>query len=174
MGYALTRGVLLTLDAGHFHPTEAISAKIPALMLYLDELLLHVSRPVRWDSDHVVLMDDELNAIMAQIVRGGYENRVYIALDYFDASINRVAAWAIGARNTRKALLKALLEPVAELKRLEAMGDNTSVLALTEEYKSMPWAAVWDYYCMTNNVPVGADWLKQVKQYEANVLAKRG
>lgn len=173
MGYALKKGVLLTLDAGHFHPTEAISAKFSALMLYMDELLLHVSRPVRWDSDHVVLLDDELNAIMAQIVRSGYENRVNIALDYFDASINRVAAWAIGARNSRKALLKALLEPVTELKRLEDNGDNTSVLALTEEYKSMPWAAVWDYYCMGENVPVGADWLKQVKEYEKKVLLKR-
>jgi L-rhamnose isomerase len=173
MGYAIKRGVLLTLDAGHFHPTEVISAKISALMLYLDEMLLHVSRPVRWDSDHVVLMDDELQAIMAQIVRGGYENRVNIALDYFDASINRVAAWAIGARNTRKALLKAFLEPVTELKRLEAVGDNTSVLALTEEYKSLPWAAVWDYYCLTENVPVGAAWLGQVKEYEAKVLSKR-
>jgi L-rhamnose isomerase len=173
MGYAMKRGVLLTLDAGHFHPTESIAAKISALLLYLDELLLHVSRPVRWDSDHVVLLDDELQAIAAQVARGGYENRVSIALDYFDASINRVAAWAIGARNTRKALLKAFLEPSAELKRLEAAGDNTSVLALAEEMKAMPWAAVWDHYCQTNNVPAGADWLKQVKEYEKKVLSKR-
>jgi L-rhamnose isomerase len=162
MGYAMKKGVLLTLDAGHFHPTETISSKISALMLYLDELLLHVSRPVRWDSDHVVLLDDELQAIASQVVRGGFEGRVHIALDYFDASINRVAAWAIGARNTRKALLRAFLEPVADLKRLE------------EEYKSMPWAAVWDYYCLSENVPVGAEWLKQVKEYEAKALAKRG
>ena len=173
MGYAIRNNMMLTLDAGHFHPTEVISAKIPALMLFLDELLLHVSRPVRWDSDHVVLFDDELNAIMAQIVRGGYESRVNIALDYFDASINRVAAWAIGARNTRKALLKALLEPTAELKKLEEAGDNTSVLALNEEYKSMPWAAVWDYCCLTAGVPVGAEWLAKVKEYEGNVLSKR-
>jgi L-rhamnose isomerase len=173
MGYAIKHNILLTLDAGHFHPTEVISAKISALMLYLDELLLHVSRPVRWDSDHVVLFDDELQAIMAQIVRGGYENRVNIALDYFDASINRVAAWAIGARNTRKALLKAFLEPVDTLKSLEAAGDNTSVLALTEEYKSLPWSAVWDYYCQTADVPVGAAWLAEVKDYEAKVLSKR-
>lgn len=173
MGYAMKKGVLLALDAGHFHPTEVISAKISALMLFLDELLLHVSRPVRWDSDHVVLFDDELQAIVGQIVRGGYENRVYIALDYFDASINRVAAWAIGARNTRKALLKALLEPVETLKKLEAAGDRTSVLALTEEYKAMPWAAVWDRYCLQQDVPVGADWLGAVKSYEAKVLSKR-
>jgi L-rhamnose isomerase len=173
MGYAMKRGILLTLDAGHYHPTEVISSKISALLIFLPELLLHVSRPVRWDSDHVVLMDDELQAIVREVVRGGYESRVYLALDYFDASINRVAAWAIGARNTRKALLKAYLEPVAKLKKLEAEGDRTSVLALTEEYKSMPWGAVWDYYCMTNHVPVGEEWLRQVKEYEKTVLASR-
>ena len=173
MGYALSRKVMLTLDAGHFHPTEVISAKISSLLLYLDELLLHVSRPVRWDSDHVVLLDDETQAIMNEIVRGGYDSRVHIALDYFDASINRVAAWVIGSRNTRKALLKAMLEPSAALRELETCGDRTAVLALTEEYKSAPWAAVWDYYCHTRNVPVGAAWLDQVRRYEADVLTKR-
>lgn len=174
MGYALKNDVLLTLDAGHFHPTEVISAKISALMLYLDELLLHVSRPVRWDSDHVVLLDDELRAIMTQVVRNGYEDRVHLALDYFDASINRVAAWAIGARNTRKALLLALLEPVDTLKALEADGDLTAVLALTEEYKALPWAAVWDAYCLRAGVPVGAAWLEETRRYEKEVLSKRG
>ena len=173
LGYALTHDVLLTLDAGHFHPTELVSAKLSALLLYLPELLLHVSRPVRWDSDHVVLLDDELQAMMTQVIRGGYEDRVYIALDYFDASINRVAAWAIGARNTRKALLRALLEPVDALKKLEADGDNTAVLALTEEYKALPWAAVWDEYCLRKGVPVGAKWLDEVRQYEREVLSKR-
>ena len=173
LGYALKRGVMLTLDAGHFHPTEVISAKISSLMLFMDELLLHVSRPVRWDSDHVVLFDDELQAIAQQIVRGGYEKRVNLSLDYFDASINRVAAWAIGARNTRKALLKAFLEPVDQLKKLEADGDNTAVLALTEEGKSLPWAAVWDYYCMTRDIPVGAAWLDDVRKYEKKTLAER-
>ncbi len=174
MGYALKNDVLLTLDAGHFHPTEVISAKISALMLYLPELLLHVSRPVRWDSDHVVLLDDELRAIMTQVVRGGYEDRVHLALDYFDASINRVAAWAIGARNTRKALLLALLEPADTLKTLEADGDHTAVLALTEEYKALPWAAVWDEYCLRRGVPVGAAWLEETRRYEKEVLSKRG
>jgi L-rhamnose isomerase len=173
LGYAITHQLILTLDAGHFHPTETVSSKIPALMLFLDELLLHVSRPVRWDSDHVVLMDDELMAIAMQVARGGFENRVYLALDYFDASINRVAAWAIGARNTRKAFLRAFLEPAEQLKKLEAEGDRTSVLALSEEYKSMPWAAVWDYYCLEKGVPVGEEWLKQVKEYEKKVLADR-
>ncbi len=174
MGYALKNDILLTLDAGHFHPTEVISAKISALMLYLPELLLHVSRPVRWDSDHVVLLDDELRAIMTQVVRGGYEDRVHLALDYFDASINRVAAWAIGARNTRKALLLALLEPANTLKALEADGDHTAVLALTEEYKALPWAAVWDAYCLRAGVPVGAAWLEETRRYEKEVLSKRG
>jgi L-rhamnose isomerase len=173
MGYALSRKVMLTLDAGHFHPTEVISAKLSALLLYLDEVLLHVSRPVRWDSDHVVLLDDETQAIMNEIVRGSYDSRVHIALDYFDASINRVAAWVIGSRNTRKALLRAMLEPTTALRELETCGDRTAVLALTEEYKSSPWSAVWDYYCLTRNVPVGAAWLDQVRRYEADVLTKR-
>jgi L-rhamnose isomerase len=176
MGYAATRkdkNVLLTLDAGHFHPTEVISAKISAILLFVDELLLHVSRPVRWDSDHVVIFDDELQAIMNEIIRCDALNRVNIALDYFDASINRIAAWVIGARNTQKALLRAMLEPVAALKNAEAAGDFTSRLALTEEYKSYPYNAVWDYYCLTKNVPVKEQWLAEVKSYEKDVLSKR-
>lgn len=176
MGYALSHkqdGVLLTLDAGHFHPTEVISAKISALLLYLDGLLLHVSRPVRWDSDHVVLLDDELQAIMSEVVRCNALNRVYLALDYFDASINRIAAWVVGTRNAQKALLRALLEPTASLKKLEAEGDFTSRLALTEEYKAYPFEAVWDYYCERSGVPVREAWLKEVKKYEKDVLARR-
>lgn len=173
MGYAMKNGRMITLDTGHFHPTETVSNKISAILLFSDELLLHVSRPVRWDSDHVVILDDELQAIMQELVRGDFLGRVNIALDYFDASINRVAAWIIGARNTRKALLRALLEPSAALKKAERAGDYTSVLALTEEAKAMPWGAVWDHYCDTKNMPAGAAWLDEVKAYESKVLSAR-
>lgn len=176
MGYALSRkdsGVLLTLDAGHFHPTEVISNKISAMLLYLDKLLLHVSRPVRWDSDHVVVLDDELQAIMNEVVRADALGRVYLALDYFDASINRIAAWVVGMRNAQKALLRAMLTPCGTLKKLEAAGDYTGRLALTEEYKSYPFGAVWDYYCEKKGVPVREAWLDEVRGYEKNVLSKR-
>lgn len=174
LGYAASRDdMLLTLDAGHFHPTEVISSKISALILFIDELLLHVSRPVRWDSDHVVTFDDELNAIMQEIVRCNALNKVYLALDFFDASINRIAAWVIGTRNTQKALLKALLEPVDKLKEAELCGDFTTRLAVTEELKTYPFNAVWDYYCYTQNVPVRDVWLSEVKNYEKEILGKR-
>lgn len=174
MGYAATnKDVLLTLDAGHFHPTEVISAKISAMLLFVDELLLHVSRPVRWDSDHVVIFDDELNAIMQEIVRCNALNKVNIALDFFDASINRLVAWIVGTRNAQKALLRALLEPTDKLKKIELDGDFSSRLALTEELKTYPFNEIWDYYCMTQNVPVREEWLKEVKKYEQDVLFKR-
>lgn len=173
LGYAASRDVALCLDAGHFHPTEVISDKISAASLYVEKLLLHVSRPVRWDSDHVVLLDDETQAIANEIVRNNLLERVTIGLDFFDASINRIAAWVIGTRNMRKALLKALLEPTAQLKRAESNGDYTTRLALMEENKSLPWTAVWDYYCLEQGVPVGNDWLEQVKQYETEVTMKR-
>lgn len=173
MGYALTRKKLLCLDAGHFHPTEVISDKISSVMMYLPRILLHVSRGVRWDSDHVVTMSDELQAIAQEIVRGNYTDRVNLGLDFFDASINRVAAWVIGTRNMIKAMLLALLEPTEQLKQLELDGDFTSRLAMFEELKTMPFAAVWDYYCLNSNVPVGADWLKRVKQYEKTVQSNR-
>jgi L-rhamnose isomerase len=173
LGYAMSRNKLYTLDSGHFHPTEVISAKFSSVLMYLPEIMLHVSRPVRWDSDHVVTMDDELMAIMQEIVRGGVVDRVHIGLDYFDASINRIAAWVIGARNARKALLRAYLEPVELLKQLEVSGDNTSVLALQEELKALPWGSVWDYLCQMQNVPVGRSWLDEVKAYEAEVTSKR-
>ena len=143
------------------------------MLLFLPELMLHVSRPVRWDSDHVVIMDDELMAIMHQIVRNGIENRVHIGLDYFDASINRIAAWTIGARNARKALLRAYLEPVDLLKQAEINGDNTAVLALNEELKSLPWGIVWDHLCEKTGKPVGRAWLDETKRYEAEVTSKR-
>ncbi len=173
MGYALTRGKMVTLDAGHFHPTEVISAKISACLQFMPRVLLHVSRGVRWDSDHVVALDDELQAIMAEIIRNGYENRVCIALDYFDASINRLAAWVIGMRNAQKAILKAYLEPTALLRKVEAEGDFTSRLALQEEVRALPLEPVWNMYCARQNVLMGDEWLKTVKAYEASVMSKR-
>ena len=173
LGYALTRKKLLCLDAGHFHPTEVISDKISSVMTYLPEILLHVSRGVRWDSDHVVTLSDEVLAIAHEIVRGNYLDRVHIGLDFFDASINRVAAWVVGTKSVIKALLVAMLDPTQRLQQLELEGDYTSRLALMEELKSMPFGAVWDYYCMTSGVPVGVDWLKDVKQYERDVQSHR-
>lgn len=174
LAYAVKNNVTLCLDAGHFHPTEVISDKISAALTFVDSLLLHVSRPVRWDSDHVVTLDDETQRIMEEIVRGGVQDRVYIALDFFDGSINRIAAWAIGTRNTYKALLKAMLEPSDKIKQFEAEGDLTSRLAIMEEMKSYPWTAVWDYFCLQKNVPVREEWLDEVKKYEQEVLLKRG
>jgi L-rhamnose isomerase len=174
LGYAVQRGVLLCLDSGHYHPTEVISDKLSAVLLFLDEVLLHVSRGVRWDSDHVVTLSDELQAIALELVRGGFLERVHIGLDYFDASINRVAAWVIGMRNMQRALLMALLEPSATLRSLEGAGDTTTRLALMEEQKGLPWGAVWDYFCLQQGVPIGARWLEEVKAYEATELARRG
>jgi L-rhamnose isomerase len=174
MAYAATRKTLLCLDAGHFHPTENVADKISTSLCYIDEILLHVSRPVRWDSDHVVLFDDPTIAIAQEIVRSNGLDKVYIGLDYFDASINRVAAWVIGTRNMRKALLFALLEPKNELTKAECRFDYTTRLALMEEAKSLPWSAVWDYYCMTKNVPLGSGWLSTVRKYEAELQGKRG
>jgi L-rhamnose isomerase len=173
LGYAIDRQKVLCLDAGHFHPTETIADKISSVMLYIDRLLLHVSRGVRWDSDHVVILSDELRSIARELVHGDYLGRTHIGLDFFDASINRVAAWVTGTRCMIKALLMALLEPVDTLRSLEAAGDFTSRLALQEELKTMPFGAVWDYYCHQSNVPVGGAWLDAVKQYEAEVLSKR-
>lgn len=173
LGYAIANRILLCLDAGHFHPTEGIADKLSSVLLYLDEVLLHVSRGVRWDSDHVVTLTDDLQAIAQQIVRGGYLGRVHIGLDYFDASINRVAAWVIGARNTLRALLMALLEPYEQMRSLEQAGDFTARLALMEEQKSLPFGAVWDYFCWQQGAPVGAGWLDVVKTYEKEVLSLR-
>ena len=173
MGYAVSRQKLLCLDAGHFHPTETIADKISSTLLYVPELLLHVSRGVRWDSDHVVTLTDELQAIMQEIVRGGYLDRVHIGLDFFDASINRVAAWTIGARNALRALLMALLEPHATLRELENSGNYTRRLALLEELKGLPFGAVWDYHCLTQNVPVGYAFMDEIAAYEKNVLSAR-
>jgi L-rhamnose isomerase len=173
LGYAVKNRKLLCLDAGHFHPTEVISDKLSAVLLWVDELLLHVSRGVRWDSDHVVTLTDELQAIAQELVRGDYLGRVHIGLDFFDASINRVAAWVIGTRSMLKALLLALLEPIAKLRELEAAGDFTGRLAWLEEARTLPAGAVWDAYCLRQGVPVGAAWLDDVKAYERDVLSRR-
>jgi L-rhamnose isomerase len=173
LGYAVANRKLLCLDAGHFHPTETIADKISSVLLYLDEVLLHVSRGVRWDSDHVVVLSDELRAIAEEIVRGNYLDRVHIGLDYFDASINRVAAWVIGTRCLLRALLVALLEPTATLRDLERAGDYTRRLALLEELKTLPFGAVWDAYCLRENVPAGPAWLENLNTYEREILARR-
>jgi L-rhamnose isomerase len=173
MGYAVSRGTHLTLDSGHFHPTEVISDKISSILLFCPGLVLHVSRPVRWDSDHVVILDDELQAIGRELVRSNKLDKVHIGLDYFDASINRVAAWVIGTRNMLKSLMLGFLEPSSMLRKAELEGDFTTRLALSEELKSLPWATVWDYWCETKGVPVGKAWLDEVKTYEREVLSKR-
>jgi len=174
MAYAATRKTLLCLDAGHFHPTENVADKISTALCYLDEILLHVSRPVRWDSDHVVLLDDATIGLAQEIVRCNALARVNIGLDFFDASINRIAAWIIGARNMRKALLLALLEPAALQIEAEKNGDYAGRMALFEEHKSMPWSAVWEYYCASQNVEEGIGWLEKVRSYEKQVLPQRG
>jgi L-rhamnose isomerase len=173
LSYAVANKVLLCLDSGHFHPTETISDKISSVLLYLDEILLHVSRGVRWDSDHVVILSDDLQAITQEVVRGDYINRVHIGLDFFDASINRVAAWTIGTRSALRGLLMALLEPIAQLRALEVEGDFTGRLALLEETKGLPWGAVWDYHCLRQEVPVGNAFMDDVRSYEKRELAKR-
>ena len=172
MGYAATRKTLLCLDAGHFHPTESVADKISTALCFVDEILLHVSRPVRWDSDHVVILDDATIAIASEIARCKAFNRVHIGLDFFDASINRVAAWVIGSRSARKALLQAVLES-NQAAAAEKEFDFTKRLALQEEDKTMPWSAVWDYYCLTQNMPAGREWLDTVVKYEQDVLSKR-
>ena len=173
LGYAVKNQMLVCLDAGHYHPTENMADKISSVLCFVPEILLHVSRGVRWDSDHVVTLTDELMAIAQELVRGDYLSRTHIGLDYFDASINRVAAWVIGARNMIRALCLAMLEPYEQYKKLELEGDYTSRLALMEEAKTLPFGAVWDYYCASQGVAVGDSWLAEVKKYGKNVLANR-
>jgi L-rhamnose isomerase len=174
LGYAIQNGVLLCLDSGHFHPTEVISDKLSSVLLYVDEVLLHVSRGVRWDSDHVITFSDELQAMMQELVRGEFLERTHIGLDYFDASINRVVAWVVGARNALRALLLALLEPIEHMRALEVSGDYTARLALLEELKGLPFGAVWDYCCLQQDVPVGLGYLDEIRTYEEEELAGRG
>ncbi|MBO0456486.1 L-rhamnose isomerase [Enterococcus hulanensis] len=173
MGYGLTRDKLICLDAGHFHPTEVISNKLSSLALFSKGIMLHVSRPVRWDSDHVVIMDDELQEIGKEIVRNDLLAKTNIGLDFFDATINRVAAWVVGTRNTQKALLKAMLEPIEDLKEMELELDYTKRMALTEELKDFPYADVWNYFCEQNDAPVGMEWYEEVMNYERDILATR-
>jgi L-rhamnose isomerase len=173
LGYAVKHQTALCLDAGHFHPTEEIADKISSVMMYVPELLLHVSRGVRWDSDHVVLMDDATQAIMRELVRCDVLSRTHIGLDFFDASINRIAAWAIGTRAAQKCLLLALLEPRGKLREAELSGDYTTRLALLEQAKALPWSVIWEEFCSRNDVPGETDLLGAVKEYEKNVLAER-
>jgi len=173
LGYAVKNQKLVCLDAGHYHPTENVADKISSVLCHVPEILLHVSRGVRWDSDHVVTLNDELMGIAQELVRGNYLGRTHIGLDFFDASINRIAAWTIGTRNMIRALCLAMVEPHALYKQYERDGDYTSRLALMEEAKTMPFGAVWDYYCLKHNVPVGEAWLAEVKQHERDVLSKR-
>lgn len=173
MGYGLTRGKLICMDAGHFHPTEVISNKLSAVALFSKGIFLHVSRPMRWDSDHVVIMDDELQEIGRELVRNNLLQKAHIGLDFFDATINRVAAWVIGTRNTQKAVLKAMLEPTDYLKKVELEMDFTTRLAMVEELKDYPFADVWNYYCELKGVPVGLNWLNEIQDYEKNVLSLR-
>ncbi len=173
LGYAITRQKVLCLDAGHFHPTETIADKISSVLPWVPRLLLHVSRGVRWDSDHVVILTDELQSIAQELVRGAFLDRVHVGLDFFDASINRIAAWVIGTRCMLKALLMALLEPISMLRQFERDGDYTARLSMLEEIKTLPFGAVWDWYCLTSGVPTGPAWIDQVKQYERTALSLR-
>lgn len=176
MGYVMKANqdhIIMTLDTGHYHPTEVVSAKLSSIYTFADHVLLHVSRPVRWDSDHVVGFDDETRAIFEELVRMGKLQDTYIATDFFDASINRIAAWVIGLRNTRKAMLAALLQPADKMKELEAAGDVTARLAYKQEFAAAPFAMVWDYYCTQKNAGAGLEWLKEVQAYEKDVLLKR-
>jgi len=173
LAYCLTRGKVLCLDLGHYHPTESVADKLSAVLAFLDEVLLHISRGVRWDSDHVVIDNDEVRALCAELVRGDALGRVYLAFDFFDASMNRVGAWVIGARSFRRALLAALLEPTDLLRRFESEGRGAEKLGLLQELKALPFGAVWDAYCLRKDVPVGPAWLDEMRRYEEEVLSKR-
>lgn len=173
LAYALKHNVGICLDSGHFHPTENIADKFSALNDFVDDILLHISRGVRWDSDHVVTYGDMLTSIMTEAKRAGMLGKLHIGLDYFDASVNRIFAWAIGLRNADRALLNALLEPTDLIKKAETDGDFGLRLALSEEAKALPASAVWDYLCLSRGIPVGEDWINEVKDYEKNVLGNR-
>jgi L-rhamnose isomerase len=173
VNYASSRGIISLMDNGHYHPTEVVSDKIPSMLLFNKKIALHITRPVRWDSDHVVLFDDETKEIAKEIIRCDAIDRVFIGLDFFDASINRVAAWVIGMRNMQKALLYGLLTPYKELAAMQDEGRFTEVLMQQEELKTYPFSDIWDYYCEQQGVPVGEDWFKEVSQYEKDVMLKR-
>ncbi len=173
LGYGAKKQKIVTLDTGHFHLSENVADKISSLLLYTPEIMLHVSRPIRWDSDHVVILNDDVIELAKEIIRADALNRVHIGLDFFDASINRIGAYVIGIRATQKALLQALLEPIATLREYEANGQYFERLALLEEAKALPWNAVWDYFCLKNNIAVGENYIREVQQYEKDVTAKR-
>lgn len=173
MGYGVKNNIVVTLDSGHFHPTEIISDKISSLLLFLPEVMLHVTRGIRWDSDHVVILNEELLAIVQEIVRADAINKVHVGLDYFDASINRIGAYVVGVRATQKALLQALLEPIKQLRSYESTGQNFERMALLEEVKSMPWGDVYNYYCMIKGVAAGDGYISEIQKYEADVTSKR-
>lgn len=173
IGYAASRGKIVTLDTGHFHPTESVADKLSSLLLYTPEVMLHVSRPVRWDSDHVTIMNDDTLDLCKEIVRCDALGKVHIGLDYFDASINRIGAYVVGSRATQKCMLLALLEPLKTLREYELNGQGFERLALLEECKSLPWGAVWDEFCLRNGVPVGESFIAEVEKYETEVTSKR-
>jgi L-rhamnose isomerase len=173
LGYAIKNNKLICLDNGHFHPTEQVGDKISACLLYVDELLLHLTRPIRWDSDHVVTLNEDIQLIASEIIRNDYLGRVNIGLDFFDASINRIGAYVIGSRAVKKAFLYALLEPVAQLKGLEEQGLNFERLAIMEELKMKPFGAVWDYYCLKSGVPAAEGYIADIQEYERIVLSQR-
>lgn len=173
LGYGAKKQKMVTLDMGHFHLTESVADKISSLLLFTPEIMLHVSRPVRWDSDHVVLLNDETTDLAKEIVRADALGKVHIGLDFFDASINRIGAYVIGIRSTQKAFLQGLLEPLAKLREYEANGQYFERLALLEEAKGLPWNAVWDYFCLKNNIAVGEDYIGEIQQYEKDVTSKR-
>ena len=174
LSFAATHdGCLPLMDNGHYHPTEVVSDKIPALLCFFDEIALHITRPIRWDSDHVVIFDDETKEMAKEIIRCGATDKVYMALDYFDASINRIAAWTVGFRSWQKALLNALLTPNEMLKELQENNELTKLLVLQEEIKTLPFGDIWEHYCETEGVPADENWYKEVEKYETEVLAKR-
>lgn len=173
MGYAVKNNMLLTLDAGHFHPTEIISDKLSSMLLFVPEITLHVSRPERWDSDHVVILTDELLAIAQEIVRSGQKDRIHMGLDYFDASINRIGAYVVGIRSAQKAMLQALLEPTDKLRDFEKQDRNFERMAYLEELKAMPWNALYNYYCQQQGAPVGDAYIKEIQEYEEQITSKR-
>lgn len=166
-------GCLPLMDNGHYHPTEVVSDKIPALLAFFPEIALHITRPIRWDSDHVVLFDDETREMAKEIVRCNAFDRVYMALDYFDASINRIAAWTVGLRSWQKALLMAMLTPNSALKDLQDKGEFTELMVRSEEIKTLPFGDIWNYYCECCGVPKDGEWFEKVKEYEKTVLSKR-
>jgi L-rhamnose isomerase len=173
LGYALTRRKMVCLDLGHFHPTESVADKISALLPFSGEILLHVSRGVRWDSDHVVILNDEVRALAEEIVRSQALDRIHLALDYFDASFNRIGAWVLGARSFLKGLLISLLEPQEKLRELDSAPKTLARLSLLEELKALPFGAVWDYHCLKNGVPPSDEWVREVDAYERRVLSRR-